>query len=271
MEDALVEQYERDGAVVVRQVFHHSWVEKIRQGIAKNLDQPSQHSERLLKGHGAYFNDYCNWSWVDEFRDFVYNSSAAALAARFMRSSQVSFYHEHVLNKEPGTTKCTPWHHDQSYYPIDGEKVCSLWMPVDSVAKETCVKFVAGSHLWPKWFIPRKFASECNYPLHDSREKPQDGHRLYYDVPVEEIEADKWPILQWQCEPGDVVVFHMKTLHGADGNNSTSQRRVLSTRWLGDDAVVATRPWDVSPPITGGLKPGQRAVCDTFPLVYTRR
>jgi hypothetical protein len=35
----------------------------------------------------------------------------------------VKFYHEHVLNKEPGTEKATPWHHDQSYYPINGDKV----------------------------------------------------------------------------------------------------------------------------------------------------
>ncbi|GBM03869.1 hypothetical protein AVEN_225047-1, partial [Araneus ventricosus] len=35
---------------------------------------------------------------------------------------EVAFYHEHVLVKEPGTDKETPWHHDQSYYPIDGEK-----------------------------------------------------------------------------------------------------------------------------------------------------
>jgi len=35
----------------------------------------------------------------------------------------VKFYHEHVLNKEPGTEKPTPWHHDQSYYPINGDKV----------------------------------------------------------------------------------------------------------------------------------------------------
>ena len=34
-----------------------------------------------------------------------------------------ALYHEHVLTKEPGTTKRTPWHHDQSYYPIDGTKV----------------------------------------------------------------------------------------------------------------------------------------------------
>jgi hypothetical protein len=28
-----------------------------------------------------------------------------------------------VLNKEPGAEKATPWHHDQSYYPIKGDKV----------------------------------------------------------------------------------------------------------------------------------------------------
>ena len=41
-----------------------------------------------------------------------------------MMESQYSvFYHEHVLNKEPGTEKETPWHHDQAYYPVDGFKM----------------------------------------------------------------------------------------------------------------------------------------------------
>lgn len=48
VEEELVEQYQRDGAVLVREVFHPSWVEKVRRGIAKNLDQPSRYSERLL-------------------------------------------------------------------------------------------------------------------------------------------------------------------------------------------------------------------------------
>jgi len=43
------------------------------------------------------------------------------------------FYHEHVLTKDPGTSKETPWHHDQSYYPVDGQNLVSLWIPVDAV------------------------------------------------------------------------------------------------------------------------------------------
>ncbi|KAK4297526.1 hypothetical protein Pmani_030063 [Petrolisthes manimaculis] len=222
---------------------------------------------QVNEGEGGYFNDYCNWDWIEEFSKYVWESPAAALAARLMKSHEVSFYHEHVLNKEPNTNKHTPWHQDQSYYPIDGDKVCSLWMPVDPVPKNTSLQFVQGSHLWDHWFFPRKFATESNYLL----EETGDGTagRQYHDVPIQDIEAGKWPILQWECQPGDVVVFHMRTLHGASGNtSSTTHRRVLSTRWLGDDAVLARRPWQVSPPITGGLNFGQRAVCDTFPLVH---
>ncbi|XP_063587630.1 uncharacterized protein LOC134764880 isoform X1 [Penaeus indicus] len=268
----VVEQYQRDGAVLVKSVFSPSWVNKVRDGIMKNLEKPSQYSERLVakEGEGTYFDDYCNWSWIEEFRDYVFNSPASYLAATFMKSSEVSFYHEHVLNKEPGTSKRTPWHHDQAYYPIDGEKVCSLWMPVDPVPRQTCVQFVAGSHLWPSWFYPRKFASEMNYIIKEERGEKDEDQKCFVDIPIQDIEAGKWPLLQWECEPGDVIIFHMKTVHGAPGNTSSNtHRRVLSTRWLGDDAVLATRPWEVSPPITGGLKPGQRAVCDTFPIVYS--
>lgn len=84
--------------------------------------------------------------------------------------------------------------------PFLSPKVCSLWMPVDPVPRDACVQFVAGSHLWPRWFIPRKFATEHNYPLKDAREAEDSGERQYYDVPVEEIEAGKWPILQWECK-----------------------------------------------------------------------
>ena len=63
----------------------------------------------------------------------------------------------------------TPWHHDQSYYPLDGDDVVSLWVPVDPVPKEAAVSFVSGSHSWGKWFTPRKFATEKNYE--DKKEK----------------------------------------------------------------------------------------------------
>ncbi|XP_037790621.1 uncharacterized protein LOC119585978 [Penaeus monodon] len=77
----VVEQYQRDGAVLVKSVFSPSWVNKVRDGIMKNLEKPSQYSERLVakEGEGAYFDDYCNWSWIEEFRDYIFNSPASYL------------------------------------------------------------------------------------------------------------------------------------------------------------------------------------------------
>ncbi|KAG8176290.1 hypothetical protein JTE90_004130 [Oedothorax gibbosus] len=231
LETSLVEEYEKNGAVCLRGVFSEYWVDLVRRGIEKNLASPSPFSEKLkgYKNGGHYFDDYCNWRRIEEFEKFALQSPAAAIAGILTQSEEVSFYHEHVLVKEPGTDKETPWHHDQSYYPIDGDKVCSIWMPVDPVSRETCIQFVSGSHKWG-WFLPRKFETSLPYPVEDSARIDRD----YRPVPDVDAHRDEWDILSWELQPGDCIVFQMKCLHGAPGNRSTTtSRRILSTRWLG--------------------------------------
>ncbi|XP_043210533.1 uncharacterized protein LOC122375295 [Amphibalanus amphitrite] len=272
-----IQQFAMDGAVCLRRVFSERWVDAVRQGIEANKAAPSPCAESL-KGddsEGAYFNDYCNWEKIPQFREYITESPAAEIAGRLMESQVSAIYHEHVLTKEPGTVKLTPWHHDQSYYPIDGTKVCSIWMPVDPVPLEAAIQFVRGSHLWSSWFFPRKFATGRRYPPlsegPDAAAGEGGAERVYEDVPEEDIEAGKHELLSWAVEPGDCLVFHMKTVHGAPGNTSlTTHRRVLSTRWFGDDAVVASRPWDVSPPLMAPLRPGDRAASEHFPVLWRR-
>ena len=74
-----------------------------------------------------------------------------------MGSRSVRLFHEHVLVKEPDSDVPTPWHHDQPYYSVDGAQTCSLWIPLNSVPRDTVPEFVAGSHLWGKWFRPDRF------------------------------------------------------------------------------------------------------------------
>lgn len=261
-----IEDYEKNGAVCLRGVFDKTWIELVRNGIEKNIASPSIFGEKLKgdKSDGYYFDDYCNWNRIEEFKKYAFESPAATIAGILTKSKEVSFYHEHVLVKEPGTDKETPWHHDQSYYPIDGEKVCSIWMPVDPVPRETCVQFVAGSHKWG-WFQPIKFETTLPYQVEDK----DFNDRTYQPVPDIEANRNKYDILCWELQPGDCIVFHMKTLHGAPGNPSrTCWRRVLSTRWLGDDAVFARRPWKTSPPYTREPQFGDRAICSEYPIVW---
>ena len=61
----------------------------------------------------------------------------------------------------------------------------------------------------------------------------------------------------------------MRTLHGAKQTIDEAGRQVLVTRWLGEDATFAFKPWDNSPSITGGLTPGDPFhKSDTFPVVW---
>ena len=260
----LKSDYDRDGAVVVRRVFDESWLIKVESAIEQNKLSPSQYGQNVKgdNGQGSYFNDYLNWQNIPELKDYVYHSPAAEIAKFLTGTRDIVFYHDHILCKEPYTNKTTPWHHDQSYYPLDGDQTCSIWMPVDHVAKSETLLFVRGSHKLG-YFMPYKFGTERPYPISNDE--------LHAQLQFTEIPDDITSIgdvIGWRVERGDCVVFAGKTIHGAPPNLSDKQRRVLSTRWLGDDVKCAHRPWICSPPVTGNLKPGCKFQQDgLFPFI----
>ena len=256
--------FKRDGAVVVRGGFSTDWLETLARGVDKNFADPGPDATQYTaQGKpGGFYDDYCNWRRIDEYRDFVLHSPAGAIAGALLDTSQVRIYHDHVLVKEPGTQEVTPWHHDLPYYGLDGTQLCSIWLPLDPVPKRACPEFVAGSHAWGKRFVPRLFIS------HESYHAAVAGYELVPDV---DAERDQLEILSWDMEPGDCIAFHMLTVHGAP-NTSTikTRRRGFSTRWLGDDAVFAERPWKTSPPFRNvELRPGDPIAHDEFPVVWS--
>ena len=89
-----------------------------------------------------------------------------------MQSRKVNLFHEHVLVKEPGTEEPTPWHNDQPYWTVEGWQVASLWIPLDPVARENGVEYVAGSHRKGEWFKPKRFADSADHPSDDPRFLP---------------------------------------------------------------------------------------------------
>ena len=260
-----IERFERDGAIVLRSVFDPEWLRRLARGVEKNFEAPGPGSTRYTPedAPGAFYDDYCNWRRIGEYRDFVLQSPAGAVAGTLMRSREARIYHEHVLVKEPGTRESTPWHHDLPYYGVDGSQLLSIWLPLDPVPHRACPEFVAGSHRWGRRFVPRKFIDHRNY-----------GETAAGFEAVPDIDADRdhYRILAWDLAPGDCIAFHMLTLHGAPGTATIeTRRRGFSTRWLGDDAVFASRPWATSPPFPGlSLAPGEPMRHPEFPVVWPR-
>ncbi|MDW3213782.1 MAG: phytanoyl-CoA dioxygenase family protein [Ilumatobacteraceae bacterium] len=261
-----VETFERDGAAVLRGALSPDFIEQLAAGVEYNRTHPSEWSHRYTNPDESvgFWTDYVTWPNVPEYRAVVFESGLARVAARLMRSDTVRFFHEHVLVKEPGASERTPWHHDQPYYSVDGDQNVSMWIGLDPVPHDRAVRFLAGSHRWNRWFIPRKFIDHTPYaPESDRYELLPDIDRMIADEP------DTYRTVSFDTEPGDVVVFHYRTLHDAPGNASTARRRrAVSLRWVGDDARWAERPWQVSPPYEAdGLSVGDELDDARFPLV----
>ncbi|MBP5857874.1 phytanoyl-CoA dioxygenase family protein [Marivibrio halodurans] len=259
IDDTLIDAYQRDGAVVVRGAFA-AHVETIAAGIARNMAEPGPYAaENLKPGEaGRFFDDYCNWQRLPEIRRIVEDSPAAEIAAAAMRSRSAQFFHDHILVKEPGTAKATPWHQDMPYYFVAGHQTLSMWIPVDPVTEDTCPQFIAGSHRWEKMVTPVRWLDDSDFYPDPS---------LYRPVPDPSVE--NFDILSWALEPGDAILFDFRTAHGAPGNLTAARRRALSLRWVGDDARYAERPGRTSPPFPGhGMIPGQRLRQDWFPVLF---
>ena len=265
LSDRQIDSFQQDGVVLLQGMFS-DWIERLREGVEFNLGNPGPWGREYLDDdqNGRFFGDYCNWDRIDEYRSFMWDSPAAEIAADLMRSDTARIFHEHVLVKEPGTDKITPWHHDQPYYCVDGRQNCSLWIPLDPVTRETCPQFVAGSHCWERWFLPRKF-SGIDYDHDDSRLE---------SMPDIDASRQDYDIRHWELTPGDAIAFSFLTVHGAPANLSPNRRRGFAARWLGDDAVYARRSGEISPPFPGleqRLQPGQPLDAAEFPLVFQRQ
>ncbi|NNE11024.1 MAG: phytanoyl-CoA dioxygenase [Ilumatobacter sp.] len=264
-----VEAFQRDGAAVLRGALTDRWIEALRAGVERNRTAPSEWSHWYTNPDESvgFWTDYVTWRSIPEYERIVFDSGLAEVAAQLMGSSTARFFHEHVLVKEPGASERTPWHHDQPYYPVDGDQSVSMWIALDPVPVERAVRFLCGSHRWGRWFIPRRFIDHTPYA------NEQDRYELLPDIDAMiAADPDAHPTVAFDTEPGDVVVFHFRTLHDAPGNPSTAERRrAVSLRWVGDDATWATRPWQVSPPFqANGLAVGDPLDDDRFPVVPAR-
>jgi ectoine hydroxylase-related dioxygenase (phytanoyl-CoA dioxygenase family) len=240
---ALAADFARDGAVVLRGLLDAREQATLARGIDANLAAPSPRAIVASRPDdpGFFIEDFCCWQSNPDYRALIEHSPLAAAAGLLMGSTTARLYHDHMLTKEPGTRAPTPWHQDQPYYNVEGRQNVSFWIPADPVRRHSTLEFLAGSHRGP-WLMPRTFMT------HEARWFPEGS---LAELPDIEADRSAHPLLGWALEPGDVVAFHMLTLHATAGVDADRRRRVFSVRFLGDDMRHAPRRWKTSPEFPG--------------------
>jgi len=274
--DAERTAYANDGVVCLRGAIGAEWIETARAGAERNLKEPGPYAHTYAKdeaGH-VFFNDVVSWRRIPEFERFLLHSPAGAIAARMMESRVARVFYDSMFYRTAGTRARTPWHQDEPYWCVEGP-VCSVWVPLDPVARPSALEFVRGSHRWESTFFRESFFAE-GAGTHAFEAAP--GARPAEETPlgrIPDIETnpERYGILAWAMEPGDCLVFNGRVLHGGSGNLPTGKRlRALAARYTGEGAIY-------KPDKLGGTDPDLRHTGHTpgtpfdgphFPVAWPR-
>ena len=260
-----VEEFRRDGAICLRGMYDPAWLELLSTAIETARARPGRFAQdHSVEGEAAAaYSDLAMSHWIPEFRRYALEGPGPSIAASLMQATRINFFYDALWVKEAGTSRATPWHHDQSVYQVDGNQLCLIWLPLEPVAREVCIEFVAGSQDWGRLFRPERINGGWygGADLGDGLEFPPDVNSNRED----------YRILGWDMQPGDCIVFGGMTLHGAPGNLSAVRRAAVSTVWMGDDTTYIERVGEMQPYFEGhGLVPGDPMDCEYFPRAWPR-
>lgn len=255
-----IDAYQHDGHVLLRGVASPSEVAAYRSAI---LDYVRRHTEQVRPlserdTYGKAFLQVTNlWTEDATVRRFVLARRFGKIAADLMGVDGVRIYHDQALFKEAGGG-LTPWHQDQQYWPLDGVKTVTLWMPLVGADEAMgTLRFASSSQqLGYLGAIPISDASEDEF----TRFVAERG----------------FPVVRSGAMAAGDATFHSGwTLHGAPGNSSETMREVMTIIYFEDGARISTPD---SPSREGdmrgcfpGLQPGDLAASPINPVVYRKQ
>lgn len=173
--------------------------------------------------------------WHTDFYRFCSFGPLPEAIAELLGTERLKFHNDHLFFKEKGSLLRTAFHQDKSYFSYGGEQIAVCWVPCDVVTRESgAMCYIRGSHRGPTYAPRNLVVSAPGQTMNDS---------MPTDVPlVPDIEAHEadFDVVYIEARPGDVIVHHINTLHGAAGNSSATQhRRAASIRYIGDDVVFS--------------------------------
>lgn len=213
------------------------------------------------KASGRFWIRTFNWRKFPSITELGCKAPLPEAIAALMGASRLNFYGEQIFLKEAGSLHRTAFHQDEPYFHLVGEQCCTVWMPLDDVdAENGMMGYVRGSHRW-ETHAANLFASQAPMPGSQRPRLPDiEGHEGDYDL------------VYYPTKPGDAIVHHVRTVHGATGNTSSHRdRRAVALRYAGDDVRYLVR--EGAPPDSQrspSLVDGDRMDSEEFPLIWTR-
>jgi ectoine hydroxylase-related dioxygenase (phytanoyl-CoA dioxygenase family) len=212
-----VQQYERDGYVIFRDVLDAALVAEASRHLEwLQHRHPELRPERL--GHNLMTDDPF---WVRLISD----DRLLDIAELFI-GPNIALFASHYLSKPPEDGMPVLWHQDGSYWPLEPMEVVTAWLAVDdSTAENGCMRVLPGSH---------RGAALVHRP-HDKEAV------LHTEIAPEEIDESR--AVDVELPAGGVSLHHPLLIHGSNPNHSPRRRCGLTIRYIPTTTRITRDDW----------------------------
>lgn len=197
---------EEDGVVQIRGVFDSEWVEYLKAATAYQVDNPHFWA---FAGTASKLYDYIQrniWQTNKAFANFYYHSAMGDVLRQCGRTEEIRVSTD-LLMVNPN--KGFKWHQDNQNGPITPDEGIRFWITMDATPKDYGAPvYLKGSH----------------------RNTAVDPQAVFVDIDSPGLEEYRDQKLEFRTYPGDMLIWHPKTIHKIDGPADgiwSTYRRVL--------------------------------------------
>lgn len=162
-----------------------------------------------------------------DLREVSFSPVIARWAAQLIGARRVRILEDDAIFKEPGTGGALAWHQDFAYWPLAQPNVVSAWVALDDVTEESgALRMAVGSHL-----------NGERLPVAYHTGTPYMQERRAATVRPIGRPDEEYPVTPVELLAGEVVLHHGLTLHASGPNETSSPRRAVITRYVGDGTI----------------------------------
>lgn len=229
-----VEQYQRDGFVILRNVISQEMIEKIQGECERfirekdeEMDAKGVEVDEINHKGKRYFIAMKNKS-SQPMQELLFGKEMEEITRSILGDNVYLFLEQYVVKAADKGMKFS-WHQDSGYLSFDHKPYLSCWMPLDDVTEENGTVYL----------LPYSEAGTHTRVEHTLEAGTNDKIGYFGENPG----------IPAILKKGDVALFSSVCFHRSGSNNTNKSRRVLLMQYSSEPiTVVGGKPLYLAEP-----------------------